>query len=95
MNEAFLSTGRDAFLVAVPLLLLQLIGLFRLDEIISKPKKTIKRRRPPCQMDEGGEPVLSDPDGRLSRALSLAGNHNDSGRQRSLDPEPAAPPNGV
>ena len=92
MDEAFLSTGRDAFLVAVPLVLLQLIGLFRLDEIISKPKKTLKWRRPSCQMNEDREPVLSDPDGRLSRYHSPAGNHIGSCRQRSLVPEPTEPP---
>ncbi len=68
MNDAILSTGRDAYLVGIPLILVLLIALFRVDELISKPKKTIKRRRPPCQMDEDGEPVLSDPDGRQSRA---------------------------
>jgi TctA family transporter len=74
MNEVMFTTGRDAYLIGIPLILLMLIGLFRLDEIFSKPKKTLKRRRPSCQMDENGEPVLSDPDGQLSRAHSPTGN---------------------
>jgi hypothetical protein len=91
MNEEMLTTGRDAYLIGIPLILLLLFGLFRLDELVSRPKKTLKRRRPSCHVDEDGEPVLSDPDGRLSSTHSAAGNQIGSGRQRGLDPAPAKP----
>ena len=92
MNEVVQTTGRDAYLIGTPLILLLLVGLFRLDELVSRPKKTLKRPRPSCQMDEDGELVLSDPDGRLSCASTPAGYQVGSGRQRSLNSEPSEPP---
>lgn len=95
MNDAIQSTGRDALLVGIPLVILMLVGLFRLDELFSRPKKSLKRRRPSCQMNADGEPVLSDPDGRLSRTQFSASNQLGPSRQRSLDPEPAKRPRGA
>ncbi len=70
MNDAMLTTGSDEYLIGIPLIIVLLIALFRVDELISRPKKSLKRRRPSYQMDEDGEPVLSDPDGRQSRVHS-------------------------
>jgi hypothetical protein len=95
MNDVMLSTGRDAYLIGVPLIVLLLAGLFRLDELVSRPKRTLKRRRPSYQMDEDGVPVMSDPDGRLSRVNSPAGYQSGPGRHLSLDSEPAEPPGGT
>ena len=89
MNEMILTTGRDTLLIGIPMILLMLIGLFRLDELFSRPKKTLKRRRQWCQMGEDGVPVLSDPDGRQSRDRSPAGNQSGPGQQNSPDSEPA------
>ena len=70
MNDLAQTTGRDALLIGIPLIILMLVGLFRLDELFSRPQKAIKKRRLSCQMDEDGEPVISDPDGKLSKAPS-------------------------
>ena len=94
MNEMILTTGRDTLLFGIPKILHMLIGLFRLDELFFRPKKKLKRPHMSCQMDDKGERVLSDPDGRRSRAHTRAGNQVGSGRQRSLVPEPADPPQG-
>lgn len=91
MNEVVQTTGRDAYLIGIPLILLLLAGLFRLDELVSRPGKTLKRPRPSCRMDEDGEPVLSDPDGRLSRPGTPAGYQAGPSRQRSIDAEPSEP----
>jgi hypothetical protein len=92
MNEVVQTTGRDAYLIGVPLIVLLLVGLFRLDELVSRPKKTLKRPRLSCQIDQDGEPVLSDPDGRLSRASIPASYREVSGRQRSANSKPSEPP---
>ena len=80
-----------SLLVGVSLLLLLFIGVFRLDGVFSKPKRTLKRRWPSCQLDEDGEPVLSDPDGRLSGAPTLSGNHIGSRLLRTFILRLAAP----
>ncbi len=70
MNGAMLTTGSDAYLIGIPLIIVLLIALFRVDELISRPKKSLKRRRPSYQIDQNGTPVVSDPDGRQSRVHS-------------------------
>lgn len=60
-------SGRDAFLVAVPFLLLTFFALFGLSHRLGRAKSDQKPRRPPCGMDETGEPIMRDPDGQLSR----------------------------
>jgi hypothetical protein len=63
MREEMLKSGRDAFLVAAPLVLLLFIGVFRLDEVFGEARKAPKTRRFGGGQDEDGEPILSDPDG--------------------------------
>jgi hypothetical protein len=66
MDQSVLLSGRDTLLIAVPLVLMIFISLFRLDQVIASPKASLQRRRPVCGIDESGEPILRDPDGRLS-----------------------------
>ena len=45
MHQTVLTSGRDAYLIGIPLILLMLIGLFRLDEAFLRPKKGPGARR--------------------------------------------------
>ena len=83
MHDAILSSGWDTFLVAVPLLFLLFIGFFRLDEVYATPKVSLKRR-PACGTDKDGEPILSDPDGKLLSTHILTGNQAGSRLRRSF-----------
>jgi hypothetical protein len=67
VHETILLSSKDSLLVAIPFIGLLLVGYFRLDQIIASPKKK-GRRRPMSGMDESGEPIMSDPDGRPSGA---------------------------
>ena len=67
MHEAILTSGAETLLVAFPFILLLFVGMFRLDEVFATPKTALKRQRPACGLDERGEPILCDPDGRLLR----------------------------
>jgi hypothetical protein len=69
MHEDILISGRDTLLFAIPFVLMLLISIFRLDEALATPKGAMKRRRPACGLNEAGEPILRDPDGRVVRTL--------------------------
>jgi len=64
VNEAVLHSGWETVLIAVPLIGILLIGIFRLDELFATPKQRPKPQRPASGMDKDGQPLLSDPDGR-------------------------------
>jgi len=66
LDEHILISGRDTLLIAIPFVLLLLFSVFRLDESMALPKGSLNRRRPACGIDKFGEPILRDPDGRLS-----------------------------
>jgi len=66
MDQSILMSGRDTLLVAIPLVLMIFFSIFRLDQIIARPRVSQIRRRPACGVNELGEPILCDPDGRLS-----------------------------
>jgi len=66
MHEWYLNSTRDTYLVAIPFLFILGLSLFRLDTIFGATRPSGNRRRPLCGMDENGEPLLADPDGRLS-----------------------------
>ena len=66
MGQNTLVSGRDALLVAIPFLLILLVSIFRLDYLFATPKGLASRRQQVCGMDESGEPILLDPDGRVS-----------------------------
>lgn len=67
MHDSILSSTRDALLIAIPLLGLLTMGVLRLDEVIfSSPRGPKKlHRRAMCGVDEDGQPILTDPDGRV------------------------------
>jgi hypothetical protein len=64
MHGVILSSGRDAFLIAIPFLAILIIGFFRLDEIFAAHPRSSRRRGPVSGLDADGEPLLCDPDGR-------------------------------
>jgi len=66
MNESFLISGRDMVLFAIPFVSLILISQFRLNGIAKPLKKSVNQRMRRCGLDPNGEPILRDPDGRLS-----------------------------
>jgi hypothetical protein len=68
LGESIFSSNRDTLLVAIPFFIVLVISAFRLDQIIATPRIPLSRRRPRCGIDESGEPVLRDPDGKLSQS---------------------------
>lgn len=73
MLDAVFSTDRDALLAAVPLIGALLLGFFRLDTLLASPQRLRSSdsaagprasRRPPSGIDQDGQPILCDPDGR-------------------------------
>lgn len=64
MPDPILQSGWETFLLAIPLVGLLLVTLFRLDEMIASPKRGKAVPRPACGCDENGRVLLSDPDGR-------------------------------
>jgi hypothetical protein len=64
MHDMVLNSGRDALLFAVPSLSLLVISLFRLDSVFTGPRKAAKPLRPGASLNEEGEEMLCDPDGR-------------------------------
>ena len=64
MHDTALLSNMDSFLVAIPFLFFLLFGYFRLDEVVAAPKRPARIRRAPCGIDEDGQAILSDPDGR-------------------------------
>lgn len=70
MVEEALKSGWETYLIGIPLIALLLIVVFRLDELILKPKK--KPSRPPLPLPPGVEDRddpknLSDPEGKPLR----------------------------
>jgi hypothetical protein len=64
MEQSILISGKDTLLLAFPLLLMVFISAFRLDRFVAAPKGSKKRFRPACGVDETGEEIICDPDGR-------------------------------
>lgn len=67
MSDAVLHSNWDTLLVALPFLILMLIGFFRLDEVLAAPKHralAVHAHRAASGTDEHGLPILCDPDGR-------------------------------
>jgi hypothetical protein len=67
MDEVILKSGRDTLLVAIPFAVCLFVSIFGLDQWIAKPRENSRRSRPVCGVDEHGEPILTDPDGRVVR----------------------------
>jgi hypothetical protein len=66
MGEFFLISSRDMVLFAIPFVSLILISQLRLNGIAKPPRGSASRSVRRCGMDLNGEPILRDPDGRLS-----------------------------
>ena len=67
MHEVYLTSTRDALLVAVPFIIALGLAVFRLDGLFAAPRGRRNRgRRPGGGMDASGEPLLVDPDGKPS-----------------------------
>jgi hypothetical protein len=67
MHEVYITSTRDALLVAVPFIVALALAIFRLDGLFTAPKGPVNRRqRPGCGLDESGEPLVVDPDGKPS-----------------------------
>jgi hypothetical protein len=67
MHEVYLTSTRDALLVAVPFIVALVLAVFRLDGLFTAPRGPVNRRqRPGCGLDESGEPLVVDPDGKPS-----------------------------
>jgi len=66
MQMVFMGSTRDAFLVAVPLVLVLLAGLLRFDQGAANTRKIPKRLHPSRGVDSRGHAVFLDPDGRPS-----------------------------
>jgi hypothetical protein len=64
MHDTTIHSNLDSLLIAIPFLVILLIGYIRLDELFASPKHQVRARRSPCGIDEGGVPILCDPDGR-------------------------------
>ncbi|HVU46588.1 MAG TPA: hypothetical protein VHD85_10710 [Terracidiphilus sp.] len=73
MQDTVLRSGWDTLLFALPFIGMLLVAFFRLDEAFAAPKRhpdpaKSATRRPACGVDEDGQPLMSDPDGRPWRA---------------------------
>ena len=63
------SASDFAVLVGVPFVAILIAGMFRLDERLGAPHRREKKRAPGPRFShvaEGGEVLLTDPDGRVS-----------------------------
>jgi hypothetical protein len=64
MFEAVFHADWNTILLAIPFSGLLFISIFRLDEIFAAPKKKASNRRAIYGLDEEGEAMSCDPDGR-------------------------------
>jgi hypothetical protein len=74
VQNIVLVSGRDAFLVAIPFVFMLFLSVFRLDERLARHRAATTSRRPAMGMNEAGQPILRDPDGRLVEQPSPRGN---------------------
>ena len=66
MNDSVLNSGWQTALVAIPFLVMMLVGVFRLDELFVDQRQGARRQRPASGIDADGRLLLCDPDGRPS-----------------------------
>ena len=66
MQGSVLNSGWQTAFVAVPFIFMLFAGVFRLDELFVTQRQTVRRQRPAIAIDEDGQPILCDPDGRPS-----------------------------
>lgn len=70
MHEIYLNSTRDALLIGIPFIAILAFGVFRLDTIFFASQKSKEFGRCGCGVDESGEPILVDPDGKPSLSRS-------------------------
>jgi hypothetical protein len=69
MQETVILSSRDAILYALPLVVVLLVAMFRLDELFCARKTPPKQERDQqMHLRKGPSPMFSDPDGRPWRA---------------------------
>lgn len=66
MPDQALLTVSDTVLLTLPLVIMMLLGAFRLDQVVAAPRRSRRPRRAQCGVDALGRTILCDPDGRLS-----------------------------
>ena len=64
MQAAILNPGWDGFLVAIPFLLMMMIGFFHLDEIVTASTRRTPRLWKNDSQDEGNPSIFSSAGGR-------------------------------
>ena len=65
-DSAVLNSGWQTLLLAIPFVLTMIAGVFRLDELFATHKQEPRKQRLLSGIDEDGQPILFDPDGRPS-----------------------------
>jgi hypothetical protein len=64
MYETILKTGTVTLLIAIPAIGMLLISFLRLDQFLASPKRRIEGPRFVRGVDESGDPIMCDPDGK-------------------------------
>jgi hypothetical protein len=65
MQDLVLNPGWDTFLVASGFIVTMIMGVFQLDAALASPKGGRRLFNRASGMDENGDPILCDPDGRV------------------------------
>jgi hypothetical protein len=60
-------SNTDAILFAIPMLVFIVLWIFRVDQIVSRPKTIAERGHQLSNWAEDGEPICVQPDGKLHR----------------------------
>ena len=78
MDDQILKSGRDTLLVAIPFVTCLIVSIFRLDGLFFKSGKSSlnKHGRPQRGVTPSGEPIFTDPDGRVVERASRHGSRN-------------------
>jgi hypothetical protein len=64
MNDFYLNSGLSTFVVAVPFVGILFAAVFRLDALFASSQPHTENHRGFCGVDESGDPIMSDPDGK-------------------------------
>jgi hypothetical protein len=65
MYQSIVTSGGDTLLLSIPVVACAVFYVFRLDEVTRKLPESAGRPRSMCGMDDEGEPIPGDPDGRV------------------------------
>jgi hypothetical protein len=68
VHDTIIHSNLEAFLVAIPLLFVLLVGSFHLDGLFVARRRRTGALRPASGIDKDGVPILCDPDGRRHSA---------------------------